>query len=82
MTSEEMCIETAVYVVHAAGGRITFEQYDADMKGKKYWTPFYWIAGWGGPIGIRKANNDKMCAFAACRVGRLVQTDTGYEENT
>lgn len=64
-------------VVDDAGGFLTFREYDAAMEPKKYFTPINWINGCGDRY-IWKSNNDKLCAFAAVKMGLLKQTDTGY----
>ena len=62
-----------------AGGEVTFNEYDSLMYPERYFTPFNWIIGWGLPVGDKKRNNDKMCAFAACKHKLIEQTKTGYK---
>jgi hypothetical protein len=71
------CAEKAVKVVEDAGGVVTFDEYDRLMWPIRYISPVEWIAGWGNPT-LHKANNDKLCAFAAVKLGLLKQTETGY----
>ena len=66
-------------VVVANNGKVTFAEYDSLMRSIKYFTPITWIAGWGNSV-VWKANNDKLCAFAACKMGLLIQTKEGYED--
>ncbi len=75
---ESKCAKIAASVVKEYGGEITFDAYDAAMYFIRYYTPFHWIAGWGLTRGEKKSNDDKMCAFAAVRLGLLKQTKTGY----
>ena len=77
MTTENACAKIAFDVVERAGGSITFEEYDSAMAMETYFTPINWIAGWGLSRADKKANDDKQCAFAACRLGLLRQTNTG-----
>ena len=58
---EDVCAKIALDVVAENGGKITFEQYDAVMYPKKYFTPI------------------QMCAFSACEVGLIEQTNEGYK---
>lgn len=67
----------AAEVVRDAGGSVTFDQYDGLMAKQRYFAPLNWIDGWGDSVVHRK-NNDKLCAFAACQMGLLMQTDGGY----
>ena len=76
-TCEESCATIAHEVVIAAGGTITFEEYDKAMSARTYFAPINWIAGWGNH-NVLRANNDKMCAFKAVEMGLLVQTENGY----
>jgi hypothetical protein len=75
---ERELAETAADVVRAGGGFLGFEAYDRAMLPKLYYPPFNWIAGWGLAYPERKANTDKLCAFAAVTAGLLQQTDDGY----
>lgn len=68
----------AAKVVAAHGGRVTFAEYDELMTREKYFTPLEWATGWGD-WALWKANNDKLCAFAAVKMRLLRQTKTGYE---
>lgn len=77
MDNKEHCARTALKTVAAAGGCVTFDQYDTLMRSVVYFVPITWIAGWGDPV-LHKSNNDKLCAFAAVELGLLKQTDTGY----
>ena len=65
-------------VVATFGGKISFADYDKAMKRENYFVPLSWCAGWGDRV-LFKENNDKLCAFAACKIGLLEQTSTGYK---
>jgi hypothetical protein len=69
----------ALVVVEKYGGKITFDEYDKAMFEVQYFAPFEWINGWGLGRELKKANDDKMCAFVACDLGYIRQTQTGYE---
>lgn len=77
--SEESCAKVALGVVERAGGSITFADYDAAMAKEFYFPPMHWLSGWGLSRSAKRSNDDKMCAFAACKAGVLRQTDVGYE---
>jgi hypothetical protein len=80
VNEREMMLATlAARKVEEAGGAVTFEQFDGLMAPEGYFAPASWASGWGLPRAQRKANTDKLCAFAACKAGLLRQTDTGYE---
>jgi hypothetical protein len=66
-------------VVQSGGGSLSFTEYDAEMAKEIYFAPFHWCAGLGLGKKAWRANNDKLCAFAACRMGLLKKTATGYE---
>lgn len=59
------------------GGFLDFDSYDAAMQDILYFSPISWCAGWGNH-GLLKANNDKLCAFAAVHMGLLHQRSDGY----
>lgn len=68
----------AAQVVHDLGGEVAFARFDEAMHTQKYFLPMNWTAGWGLSGPARKANTDKLCAFTACQLGWLRQTETGY----
>lgn len=70
--------ELAAKVIEEDGGFVTFDRYDKLMFCKRYLIPLIWNAGWGLSFSYKKANNDKLCVFAACTMGIVEQTDTGY----
>ena len=74
--SEIHCAEISVEVTKANGGQITFGEYDVAMMQRSCFAPINWIAGWG--TGRLKQNQNKMCAFAAVKLGLLKQTEIGY----
>lgn len=76
---EKANAELAAGKVAAAGGFMTFEQFDEAMRHESYVTPVNWVAGWGLSVAERKANHDKLCAAAALKLGLLVQVDFGYQ---
>lgn len=83
MTDNEIDIATiAARAVERAGGYVTFDQYDELMVTEKYLIPTHWIAGWDLPRHYRKANTDKLAAFAAVELGLMRQTETGYSINS
>ena len=76
--TEQSLGEMAAATVEAAGGSVAFDEYDRLMAPKRYFTPISWIDGWGLPPSFKKANADKLCAFAAVQMGLLEQTAEGY----
>jgi len=79
LSDVEKCLGTlACEKILSRGGVVTFAEYDALMYEVKYFFPISWIAGWGDPV-LWKRNNDKLCAFAAVRMGLIRQTPTGYK---
>lgn len=66
----------AFEAVKAAGGKVSFDEYDAIMSPVRYFVPVHW--GWAGTHG-RKSCADKLCAFAACKMGLLKQVNNTYE---
>ena len=77
-SQEEALGRLAASKVCAFGGRVTFAEYDAIMRAELYFSPISWIAGWGDH-SVWKANNDKLCAFAAVKMGLLKKTASGYQ---
>lgn len=67
----------AANAVFAHGGSMSFDEYDQYMKNIVYFIPINWCAGWGDRQ-LWKANADKFCAFAACSMGLLLQTEQSY----
>lgn len=80
--SEQSCARLAASVISEAGGSVSFDEYDDLMRYRRYFRPFNWVAGWGLSYADQKANSDKMCVFAACKMGLVVQTDAGYRSVT
>ena len=75
---EKSCGHLAADTIAEAGGSVSFDAYDRLMRTKEYFRPFHWAAGWGLARSQQKGNADKMCAFTACKMGLIVQTDGGY----
>lgn len=75
---EQSCARLAASVISEAGGSVTFDEYDNLMLPRHYFRPFNWVAGWGLSRADQKANSDKMCVFAACKMGLVIRTNTGY----
>jgi hypothetical protein len=73
-TQEEMLGLLAATVIAKAGGVVTFDEYDNLMARERYFAPIMWCQGWGQPQ-LLKSNQDKLCVFAACRMGIVRQID-------
>lgn len=68
----------AFEIVRDNGGFLTFKDFDRLMLPEEYIIAGGFLIGAELPYIVRKANNDKLCAFKACRDGLLEQTRTGY----
>lgn len=77
--NEQSIAHLAAQVVQEHGGFISFDDYDKAMLPRVYFAPLSWIDGWGLSKAAWKANNDKLAIFAACHLGFVRPTATGYE---
>lgn len=88
---EARCANDAVMVIAAKGGEVTFDEFDQAMKAEYHGDtsgPVYRRAksvrsfipmSWADCTPSHdKGNIDKRSVFAACALGLVEQTETGY----
>ena len=75
---EQRLARQAADVIAAWGGFVSFNDYDALMSRVFYFAPLHWVCSLARPRSVGKANTDKLCAFAAVKMGLITQTNGGY----
>lgn len=68
----------AADIIRCAGGMISFDKFDALMSKEVYYAPLNWCQGIGLGRRVWKANTDKLCIFAACKLGLVEPIENGY----